>query len=80
MKAIIGVVLVLCGVAFGIWAGLWWAFIGGIVGIIEAVQATPIDAMGIAIGIAKVVFAAAIGWISALLLIVPGVSMLKGRF
>jgi hypothetical protein len=65
------------GIALGLYAGLWWAFIGGIVQVIDAAKATPVEALGIALGVARVIFAAAIGWISALILIVPGVAMLK---
>lgn len=75
-KVIIGLLMVLGGIAFGLWAGIWWAFIGGIVNVIEAVKASPVDAMSFATGVAKVFFAGVIGWLSALLLIIPGAGLI----
>ncbi len=61
---VLGVIIMLLGLAFGIYAGFWWAFIGGIIDVVNAVQATPVSGMGIALGVAKVVFASAIGVVS----------------
>ena len=78
MKQIIGVLMILGGVALGLYVGLWVCFIGGIVQIINEVKSPQaVVAMNIAWGIAKIVFAALSGWLSALLLIVPGVAMAK---
>lgn len=76
MKVGIGILLIVGGIALGLYAGLWWAFVGGIMQIIAAVQATPIPGADIAWGIVKIVFAGAIGGISAFVLIVPGMAML----
>jgi hypothetical protein len=77
MKAIIGLVLVVCGIALGLYAGVWWAFIGGIVDVITEIRAPELSALGIAIGVAKVLFAGLIGWLSALVLVLPGVAFIK---
>lgn len=77
MQKAIGVAMILGGVVFGVWAGLWWAFIGGIVDVVEAVKATPVEAMGIALGIVKILFAGVIGTVSGMLLIVPGGAMVS---
>ena len=77
MKTIIGSVLVLGGVVFGVWAGLWWAFIGGIVQVIQAVQASPVDAMDIALGIARFMLAGVIGTLAATVAVIPGLAMLS---
>jgi hypothetical protein len=61
---VLGVIIMMLGLAFGIYAGFWWAFIGGIIDVVNAVQATPVSGMGIAFGVAKVVFAWAIGVVS----------------
>lgn len=79
MKTVLGLLLVVVGVLFGVWAGLWWAFIGGIVSIVEAVKATPVEAMGIAIGIVRIMFAGLIGAVCGTVLVVPGVAMLSAR-
>lgn len=68
MRTWIGLLLVACGVIFGLWAGVWWAFIGGIVDIINAFKATEVVPMDVAIGVAKIVFAAPIGWFSFFLI------------
>lgn len=72
MKVVFGILMIVAGVLFGLWAGVWWAFIGGIVDVVDGIKAVDTDAGMIAIGAAKVFFAVAIGWLSALLLIIPG--------
>ena len=77
MRNVLGILMILGAVVFGVYAGLWWAFIGGIVQIVEAVKADPVSAMDIALGIVRVVFAGAIGGFSFFALAAPGVAMLK---
>ncbi len=77
MKPILGILLVLAGIAAGLYFGLWWAFIGGIVVIVEQIRATNLDAMTLALGIARVIFASAIGWLSAMVCIIPGLALIK---
>ena len=77
MRTVIGALLMLAGVVFGIWAGVWWAFIGGIVMVIEQIRAPHIEALQVAFGIARIVFAGVIGWAAAGLLIIPGQAMLR---
>jgi hypothetical protein len=79
MKEVTGVLLIVAGIAFGLYAGLWWAFIGGIVQVVEAVKATPVEAMDLALGIVRIVFAGAIGMITAVVAIFPGWAMLNWR-
>lgn len=62
MKKAIGILLMVAGVAVGLYLGVWWAFIGGIVQAVHGVQGA--NAMDIAIGIAKFCFAGLIGWLS----------------
>lgn len=75
MKTALGIILIIGGIALGLYAGVWWAFIGGIVQIVDAVKATPVEAMGIAIGIAKIMFAGLIGVGSAMMAVIPGFAM-----
>ena len=77
MRNVLGIILIIAGVAVGLYAGLWWAFIGGIVQIVDAVKATPVESMDLALGIVRVVFAGAIGTISAMVAVFPGYAMLK---
>ena len=77
MKVVIGIIMMVCGVFAGLYVGLWVCFIGGIVDVIEQVRADDIQAMAVAIGVAKVLFAAVAGWASGLLLVIPGYFMLS---
>lgn len=75
MKMILGVLLIVAGIAFGAWAAVWWAFIGGIVDVIREVRAPNLDAMNVATGVAKVIFAGAIGWLAAMVAVLPGYAL-----
>lgn len=71
-RTFVGVVLMIAGLALAVWAGLWWAFIGGIVQVIDAAKADPVSAIDIAWGVARIVFAGFIGTITAVIAIFPG--------
>ena len=77
MKTVIGLLLCTAAVVFGLWAGVWWAFIGGIVDVVNQVRAEHVSALTIAIGVAKVVFAGVIGWAAFAVLFVPGYAMVS---
>jgi hypothetical protein len=76
---IVGVLMMIAGVVFGVYAGLWWAFIGGIVDVITAIKAPELVVMSIAIGIAKVMFAGLIGVVSGIFAVLPGYALLNMR-
>jgi len=78
MKAAVGIALMIAGIASGVYFGLWWAFIGGIVDVIGEIRSPDLNALNVAIGVAKVFFSGVIGWTAALVLIVPGYSLTKG--
>ena len=77
MKSTLGVLMMIAGVAFGLYAGLWWAFIGGIVDVIHAIRAPELVAMDVAIGVAKVIFAGSIGGVSGIIAVFPGYALFK---
>ena len=79
MKTIIGVLLLIVGVAAGIYFGVVWAFIGGIVSVIQQLRADHIDVTALTLGIARIVFAGAIGWLSGLLFIIPGYAVIVSK-
>ena len=74
MKEFLGVVLIIAGVMLGLWLGLWVMFVGGIVQILNAVKATPIESMGIAVGILRIVCSGTVGWV------VGGIMVGFGKF
>lgn len=73
----IGVILIIVGLGLAVYAGLWWAFICGIIQVVEAVKATPVEALDLALGIARICFAGFIGVITAVVAVFPGWAMLK---
>lgn len=77
MKAALGIVMMVVGVAFGIYAGLWWAFIGGIVDVISAIRAQELVAIDVAIGVAKVMCAGVIGGVAGIVAVFPGYAIFK---
>lgn len=58
---IFGFVMMAIGILLGLYVGGWVLFVGGIVQVLEALQATPIEAVGVAVGILRVVVATAVG-------------------
>ena len=76
MKNLIGCLICLAGIAIGIYVGVWLMFILGIVQIIEAVKVTHVNAMGIALGIARVILSGFVGWLIGLGIFGLGVALL----
>jgi len=77
MKNALGIFLILTGIILGLYVGVWICFIGGIVGVITNILSDNINAFTIAINILKIVCASLAGWISAILLIIPGWNILE---
>lgn len=74
-----GCLLILVGIALGLYVGLWLCFIGGIVQVVEAIKAEPVSAWGIAWGVLRIVLAGPVGWGSFLLCSMVGGAMLSDR-
>ncbi len=79
MKSLIGFLLVAIGLIAGLYFGVVWAFIGGIVSIVQQLRAEHMDATLLAFGIARIVFSGAIGWASACFFIIPGYVILASK-
>ena len=75
MKSWVGVIMILLGIVLGLYVGIWVMFIGGIVQIIHQIQAPHIEAMQVAIGVARILCASFVGVISAMVLVIPGVGI-----
>lgn len=69
MRKILGIIIAIIGIALGIYVGFWLMFVGGITQIINSIN--PVNGLGIALGIAKIIFCE-IGWLIAWLGIVIG--------
>ncbi|MDP3901940.1 MAG: hypothetical protein Q8Q37_03180 [bacterium] len=78
MKALLGLVFILGGIVLGLYVGVWVCLVGGIVDIINQVKAPEsVDAMVIACGIVKILFAAISGWLSFFVCGAIGLALLK---
>ena len=54
MRRILGIIIAIIGIALGIYVGFWLMFVGGITQIINSIN--PVNGLGIALGIAKIIF------------------------
>lgn len=62
MKTVLGILIIIGGIALGIWIGIWICLVGGIIQIVEALKATPVSSWGIAWGIVRVLLTSLAGW------------------
>lgn len=76
-RTLVGIILIILGLALAAYVGVWWALIGGIVQVVDAIKATPTDAWGIAYGAARVLCAGLLGTLTAVLAVFPGWAMLQ---
>lgn len=64
---VLGLVVMTIGVLTGLYVAIWWGWIGGIVGIVEAIKANPVNSMDLTLGIVRLLFAnfigAVVGWL-----------------
>lgn len=74
---IFGFAMMAIGILLGVYVGGWVLFVGGIVQILEAFQATPIEAVGVAVGILRVVVATAVGVLIAAAGVFFGASFIR---
>jgi len=76
MRTVLGIAMIIVGIILGLYVGVWLMFVGGIVDLVNAVNASrggvPMDGVAIGIGVVKIVFASLAGVVSAFALIVPG--------
>lgn len=76
LRIILGVLLIVGGILLGLYVGLWVCFIGGIVQVINAIK-NDANAMGIALGIVRIVSASFVGILTFYILAAIGAGMLK---
>ena len=74
---ILGLLLVVGGIALGVWLGVFVMFIGGLAQIIQSFQSNPFNAIGIASGVARFFLSGLVGWMSFMVVGGIGVSLLK---
>lgn len=62
MKKTIGILIAIVGIALGIYVGIWLMLVGGITQIVNSIN--PVNGLGIALGIARIVFCEIGGFIA----------------
>ena len=72
---ITSIFLIIAGVFIGLYMGLWWALVGGVLLIIEQIRADQVQVLQVAYGVFRIVFAGLIGYLSAILVIFPGIAL-----
>lgn len=77
MKTILGLLLILGGLAAGLYVGVWLMLIGGIVDIVNQIKAPDTNALALAIGVAKIVFAGAVGWLAGIVPALFGFALIQ---
>lgn len=75
MKTVLGVLLMVAGVVVGLYVGVYLMFIGGIIQFIDGVKADPVNSSDIAWGALRFIGAWITGWVSFLILFIPGLAM-----
>lgn len=75
-KTWLGLMLILLGIFVGLFVGLYLCLYGGIIQIVNGVKDSW-SAIPIAVGLVRILCTSIAGWISALLLIVPGWALIK---
>ena len=77
MKGFLGALMCVGAVVLGLYVSFWVCLVGGIVGVIDAVKATPVMAHKLAWSIVKMIFFVPAGAVSFILLAVPGTKLIK---
>lgn len=62
MKKIIGILIAIVGIVLGIYVGIWLMLVGGIIQIVNSIN--PINGLGIALGILRIIFCEVGGFIA----------------
>lgn len=77
MRDILGILLIVIGVVFGLYVGIGFMFVGGIIDVIEQIRSETLEAMAVAIGVAKIIFFELGGIVAACIFVVPGVLLIE---
>ncbi|MNL99721.1 hypothetical protein D3C76_02080 [compost metagenome] len=80
LKKILGIISIIFGIVSGLYVGLWWAFIGGIIQLVDAFNSSPIVGKDIAVGFARVFLATTVGELIAGLFIMAGITLIGFGF
>lgn len=83
MKQIVGLFLFLIGILLAVYVGVWVLFIGGIIGLINAVSLAidggGIDTVLVSWSIVKIIFSGLGGYLTLIAFIIPSMVLLEGN-
>jgi ABC-type maltose transport system permease subunit len=79
MKQLLGFILLILAIPMVVYVALWLCFIGGVVQIISAIKATPVDALAFAIGLARILCTGLAGWFTFFAMLLPGFGLLLSK-
>ena len=71
MEKVLGIVMVVVGIVIGLYIGCYLMLYGGIVEVVTGIK-NNLQAGQIAIGILRIIFASAAGWLGFIVLALPG--------
>lgn len=74
IKRIAGWIILIATILLALYTGVWLLFAGGIIQIVNSIN--PLEGIGIAIGIIKIIVAAPVGWCIALFGMVFGLGLI----
>lgn len=72
VKLITGIGMIVAAIVLGLFVGLYWAFVGGIIDVVQAIKADNLPVGQMAWGVTKILFAPLLGWLSFFSLAAPG--------
>lgn len=80
MKRILGLLLIVGGIALGLYVGVYLCLFCGVVGVVEAVKVNPVDSGKLAWGLVRIFpLAELLGWLSFMACVIPGFAFLFGK-
>ena len=77
LRTIFGILLIIGGIALGIYVGLYLCFVGGIVQIVNAIKSSDVNGYAIAWGIVRIIFASVAGYICCYIPIIAGLALME---
>lgn len=79
MKRLVGGFLIALGIILGLYVGVWFCFVGGIIGLVDVVNklidGNGLDGALIAWSIVKIMFAGLSGYLAAIIFILPSIKL-----
>lgn len=79
IKLVLGVSMIVFGVVLGLYLGFYVFFVGGIIGLIDAIRAEGISGLSVAVNVGKIMLAGFVGILSGGIFVIMGRGIIKQR-